>query len=281
MKIEKVYVDTSWILYRSHYTFQHLNNGHVFGLLKFVHDIRTQSNVDLVLCIDHHPRRKVEVAPHYKDNRSSDRFNVHACVPDLKNLLGNVKNVYFSELHETEADDVMAYWAINTTEGCAIFSGDDDMAQLINERIRLSRFSEKGKFITLPMDYTMIKYGVEPHHIPMWKVIARDSSDNLVGIPRFPREILKGLCWKYEKPHNLVDKRQEVFSEWGRTTARLKYLVELYRLLPQMQAIYDEIVHLPTIVERMQEPSLTKGTFDKRLTAKYQLGPKLRKFLEG
>lgn len=273
-------VDLSWILYRSHYSFNHLDNGHVYGTLRTIASLREAVDFPIILCIDKRPKAKLAVAPHYKDNRP-ERFNVHAATNDVISIAAGADRVYFSYLEDTEADDVMAYWAMTVAYEAILFSGDDDLLQITDERVRVARVVDKGKLELLSDDRTLIKYGVEPRHLAMWKVIARDSSDNLIGIPRFPRDILKSLCWKYERPHNLVECRKEVMQEFGTTPARVKYLVELYRLLPHMISMYDSVVHLPTIVSKMKEPYLKKGVFESRILDKYRLGKVIRDSFKG
>lgn len=274
-------VDLSWILYKSHYAYSNLSNGHVYGTLRFIRALRQCTNAPIVLCVDKHPKKKLEIAPHYKGNRSTERFNVHIATSDVISLLSGVEKVYFSFSEETEADDIMAYWALNVGYPCTIISGDDDLLQVTDDRVRIARSIEDGKLIYCASDHTLLKYGVEPRHLAMWKVIARDSSDNLIGIPRFPRDMLKALCWKYERPHNLIDVRREVMDEFGLSVARIKYIVELYRLLPHMISLYDNIIHLPTIVSSMEEPSMKRGRFNPKLINKYALGASIQKFLRG
>lgn len=88
-----------------------------------------------------------------------------------------------------EADDVLATVARRLVdehpeEPILIVSGDRDLLQLVNQRVRVWFIGARGKPATL-FDMAAIRerFGVLPEQLPAWTALVGDNADNLIGAP--------------------------------------------------------------------------------------------------
>lgn len=91
-----------------------------------------------------------------------------------------------------EADDVLATLARRFGE-CAILSNDSDLLQLLGPGRWIFRFGKEGLQTVVAQDVER-DYGVEAAHIPDYKALVGDASDNIPGIrgigPVFAKRLL-------------------------------------------------------------------------------------------
>jgi DNA polymerase-1 len=96
-----------------------------------------------------------------------------------------------AELEGFEADDVIGTLAkAGSKEGADVFivSGDEDLFQLVNERVRVvkpSRAAAEGETICDPAKVKEI-IGVEPQQVVDWLALTGDPSDNIPGARPLP-----------------------------------------------------------------------------------------------
>lgn len=87
-----------------------------------------------------------------------------------------------------EADDVLgtitARLLVSDTERrIAVYTGDSDLRQLVNDRLYVVAPGRKGADKVYDPEAVMERHGVAPAYIPLQKALAGDSSDNIPGIP--------------------------------------------------------------------------------------------------
>lgn len=88
-----------------------------------------------------------------------------------------------------EADDVLATLSERLSRGpdacdVLIVSGDRDLLQLVDERVRVWFIGARGKPATLfDVDAVHERFGVAPDRLPAWTALVGDASDNLIGAP--------------------------------------------------------------------------------------------------
>lgn len=127
----------------------------------------------------------------YKTGRTSDSVydNCEKLIEALEAV--GVHNFYPSHL---EADDCIA-WLTKQLSPCTIFSADNDLAQLINERVCVYNVNKK-KLITT--DNFEDVFGVPLDVFTVHKAISGDKSDNIEGIPGYGFKRSLTLARKYQ-----------------------------------------------------------------------------------
>ena len=104
-----------------------------------------------------------------------------------------------------ESDDILharkAGGSITTDTYSYIYSGDDDLLQSLSDRIGVIRkFTKADRSIIdntyLTTNETMVRKfsGVDSFTFLFFRAITGDKSDNLPGIPRFPRLMAKNMA---------------------------------------------------------------------------------------
>jgi DNA polymerase-1 len=95
------------------------------------------------------------------------------------------------ELEGFEADDVIGTLAkAGSAQGAEVFivSGDEDLFQLVNDRVFVLKPSRAGSDTETVCDATKVKeiIGVEPAQVVDWLALTGDSSDNIPGARPLP-----------------------------------------------------------------------------------------------
>lgn len=286
----KILIDTSWVLHRSFHAYSlsvthdgvEYPTGHVYGAIRAVKSLMEKyPQADIFLCKDSRPYRKIEAFPDYKADRGDKKFNLHKAYDHVACLLSRKSRCFSTFLDGYEADDVIAFWAKNSKEEVIIFSGDDDLLQVVGGRVRIGRkFEPSGRLVLLTDVYCHLRHGVGPDSLAFYKVIVGES-DNIRGIPSFPREMARQIATKYKKPSAIRGCRSELMAEFGTTSARISYLVKLYQRLSFLEQLFDYVVYLPHIVDNMEEPQIRRSDPNgfEDLIVWYNFGEKITSFL--
>lgn len=283
--------DTSWVLHRSFHAYNlsvtrhgaEIPTGHIFGALRAYRSITNRfPGVPIYLCKDSYPVHKMLLLSDYKEGRGDRKFDLSKAFLHLSLLLSRKRDCYVTGHPDHEADDVIAYWTLRgDRKPVLIFSGDDDMLQLVEDGVHVARkFSSSGKLEILSEVYCDIRYGVRPGVLAFYKVIVGES-DNIRGIVGFPRKLAASLVAEYPSPGEIRGHRQAVFTKYGTTPAKLSYLVKLFSRLSNMELLYKGLVHLPSIVDKMDVPSVMKPEDEllEDLIGYYGLGQPVSEFL--
>ena len=169
------------------------NDGsHVGGVYHFINTLRKfleEHNHDKVVVFwdgDSNSSERKKIYPKYKENRrlEMNEFKYESYLTQKSRVKEYIDEVFVrqAEMHDNEADDMIAYYCkIATDEQIIIFSADKDLTQLINERVT----------IYSPVSKSYFKYGDKisinkvdiPHqNVLICKVFTGDKSDNIEGI---------------------------------------------------------------------------------------------------
>jgi DNA polymerase-1 len=142
--------------------------------------------------IDYDPERpsfRRELSEGYKQNRP-DNNSVYQTVPHIIELLQFMGIPNFFPLR-MEADDVIS-WLSQKIEGpITIISGDKDLLQLINERVKIFNPYQKKEY-TLE-NFEQI-FDIPLNKFVLYKCIMGDSSDNIKGLKMFGEKKSKALA---------------------------------------------------------------------------------------
>jgi 5'-3' exonuclease len=242
-----VLVDYSWMLHRSFHAFPDLSvkvnglpvkTGTLYGCTKLVETIlKRNSETEIIFCMDSPFVKRKQLSEAYKSNRS-EHPDVYEHKDNIILVLSVIPNVRFAFDMECEADDLMAaLFFANQDKKVIIYSGDNDLCQLMCRGAYISRKMEKGRFVPLKVDYLMEKYGVDSSLLPFYKAIRGDQSDNIApAIPRLSKTDLIEFCVRWRKSPNNVE--SVVASFW-----QDKIHQKLVDALPQLKINY-ELVNL-------------------------------------
>ncbi len=126
----------------------------------------------------------------YKANRSPFPDELSVQLPYVRRFC-RALGLPVVELEGFEADDVIGTLArAGSAEGAEVFivSGDEDLFQLVNDRVRVLKPSRGANDTETLCDAEKVKevLGVEPAQVVDWLALTGDSSDNIPGARPLP-----------------------------------------------------------------------------------------------
>jgi 5'-3' exonuclease len=187
--------------------------GHVFSFLRklipFVKDVKP----DLIaVAIDSGYKHRTELYPDYKSTRDKKESSVR--VKDVYPIITSIP-VLIARKKNYEADDII-YSLVRKLEKkklwseIIVLSKDYDMSYVLTRYPKIKHYLTTTQEITPAGVY--LKFGVHPAHLPLYKAVFGDVSDNIKGLKlgrmrsvvmqRFaedfsPDKIIKGLSRKH------------------------------------------------------------------------------------
>ncbi len=129
------------------------------------------------------PPLRLELVPEYKANRKPMPEDLRGQLPVLNDYL-DAAAIPYMRIDACEADDVIATLAVNAgKEGSEVLiaTGDKDLFQLVNDKVRLISLS--GEPQLMDAGAVKAKTGVLPGQIPDWLALTGDNADNINGVP--------------------------------------------------------------------------------------------------
>lgn len=216
-----VILDTSAIIYRSHFALMGMKNsqglptGATFGFINTLENVIKEFSPDyLVACLDvkRDELERSDELETYKANRESMPEEIVAQLNIIMEVLDGY-NIPKYKKNGQEADDVIATFATNFSKDeeqieTFIITGDKDLTQLVNEKINIALLGKgngKGSnFRYIRNDDDVIDYlGVSPDKIPDLFGLMGDKSDGIPGVTGIgPKNGVK-LITTYQNLENL------------------------------------------------------------------------------
>lgn len=255
MQYKYLVIDSSLLAYRCWYsckdlkTESGLHTGLEYGFIRGIMALaRAFSPGKVVLAWDGAPTRCMNIYPTtvsengdilgYKANRkaSKEKREEPDWDPRLATLRDLCAPIIPSLFHpQTEADEQIArfvYAAEAKGDKTLIVSRDRDFHQLVSENTHLTT---KEKDILYDINEVEQKWGVPPQQVVYRRAIEGDSSDEIQGIPRIPKEVIVALAKASNSLDSLLEnvksgkftkskKQQEKLVE-GLDTIKLNYLL--------------------------------------------------------
>ena len=170
------------------------NNGeHLGGIYHFINTLRKfleEHNHDKVVVFwdgDSNSSIRKSIYPQYKANRRKDDMNEYKYESYLyqkSRIKQYLEEIFVRqvEMHDNEADDLIAYYCkISKDEKIIIFSADKDLTQLISEHVTIyspitKQYFKNGDMISLN------KVDIPHYNVLLTKIFTGDKSDNIEGI---------------------------------------------------------------------------------------------------
>jgi len=171
--------------------------GVILGFLRSLGALRKRFNTSaLYVSWDGSSRRRKDKYPEYKANRPSRAgtpiFDQMGYLRKILPCLG----VYQVFNPNEEADDVIATLVRKklSSQKTVIFGTDRDFLQVVSENVSVL-IPAIGSRKELLFDPEAVEehYGVKPTDMVQLRALTGDSSDNLPGVPRVPKKILRAL----------------------------------------------------------------------------------------
>lgn len=195
-----VILDTSAIMYRSHFALMGMRNssgmstGATFGFINTLESVIREFRPDyLVACLDvkRDELERTEELETYKAHRESMPEELVMQIDTIMKVLDGYRIPKYKKAGQ-EADDVIATFAIkfsnDADEEIEVFviTGDKDLAQLVDEKINIALLGKGDKnsaFKQIKTDEDVVEYlGVTPDKIPDLFGLMGDKSDGIPGV---------------------------------------------------------------------------------------------------
>ncbi|MBN1858486.1 DNA polymerase I [Candidatus Bipolaricaulota bacterium] len=228
-------IDGHAMAYRAYFAIRELRthdrlpvNG-VFGFWKFLSKaLRTYPSSHVSVAFDAGGRTfRHRLYDAYKATRSPMPEDLAVQLPIIHQLL-EVLGVPIWECEGIEADDLVAT-IVSRAESrgirSLIVSSDKDLAQLVNEEVRLLRPLGRGGegFEECDPQSVRDRYGVLPERIVDWLSLVGDSSDNIPGVPGIGEKTAVKLLQQFGSLDALLEKSEEIRN------ARIRNALEEHR----------------------------------------------------
>ncbi|MBN1492940.1 MAG: DNA polymerase I [Candidatus Omnitrophica bacterium] len=185
-------IDGSSFIYRAYYAIQHLSNSKgqptnaIYGFIAILQKLLAEENPEYIaICFD----RKEATFRHekyedYKAHRKPMPDDLVEQIPYIKKLV-KAFNIASFEKAGFEADDIIGTLAIKAAKkdvDVFIVTGDKDILQLVNDKIKVINVHKEG----LVYDIKKVKErysGLGPEKMIDIMALMGDGSDNIPGIP--------------------------------------------------------------------------------------------------
>ncbi len=196
-----VLVDGSYYLFRAYHGMPALTNadgeptGAIYGVINMLRKLQTEFIPDYFAVVFDAKGKtfRNDLFPEYKANRPPMPDDLRCQIEPIHNII-RALGIPLLMVDDVEADDVIGTLAKRAeAEGMdtTISTGDKDLAQLVNDNIRLLNTMSD---VVLDPEGVKEKYGVPPERIVDYLALMGDSVDNVPGIPKVgPKTAAKWL----------------------------------------------------------------------------------------
>ncbi|MBN0919635.1 5'-3' exonuclease [[Mycoplasma] gypis] len=208
--------------------------------------LRNYSPDSVYFCFDANAKTfRHDMYQDYKAQRAKAPEDFYIQLVQIKDLL-QLLNIPMLEKPGYEADDIVATLTKKFQDDnyVLLFSADQDLNQLINNRVAILKPKNKNLFVLNQNNFYEV-YGFHPHNVVDIKALMGDASDNFKGIkgvgPKTAIKLieefgsLESIFNNFEK---LDKKYQQKFLEYKEEVLRNKYLAQLRYDVPLNQEDY-------------------------------------------
>ena len=244
------------------------NDGsHVGGVYHFINTLRKfleEHNHDKVVVFwdgDSNSSTRKRIYPQYKENRRRDEMNEYkyeSYLTQKSRIKQYLEEVFVRqvEMHDNEADDLIAYYCkVAIDEKIIIFSADKDLTQLINERVTIyspvtKNYFKNGDKITIN------KVEIPHQNVLVCKVFTGDKSDNIDGIEGLGEKTLVKLFPELQEKSCTID---EILDNAGKIvqTNKSKTLSNLLTGKSKSGIIGEEFYKTNKLIVDLSNPLIT------------------------
>lgn len=218
-----VLVDGSYFLFRAYHavpaltTSTGLHTNAIRGAIAAIQKLmrRIQPTHMAVIFDTPEPTFRHKLSPIYKGDRPAMPDDLSEQIPYLHQLIRALGIPVYS-LAGAEADDVIGTLtkrAEKEGHDVLISTGDKDMAQLVNERVKLEdSFRER----VLDIEAVKEKFGVEPCQIIDYLTLMGDASDGIMGVAGVGQKTAAKLLNEYGTLTNILENTSSIKGRVGK-----------------------------------------------------------------
>ena len=217
---ETIYlIDGSSFIYRAFHAMEGLRSssgtptGAVYGFAQMMKKILSKIESEMiVIALDvSGPTVREKIYSEYKKNRPEMPLDLQEQWPIVEKYI-SAMGIPMVKCEGYEADDVIGTLAKQAEEKdmeVVIYTGDKDMLQLINQKVKVCRTHQHGEKL---YDESLFRerYGTTPDKLPDILGLMGDSSDNIPGIPGIGEKTAIKLISEYGSLESLFEKKDEI-----------------------------------------------------------------------
>ena len=215
-------IDGHAIMYRSFYAIRGLATSDgfptnaIYGFLQSLEKVMEKyPSSHVVLAMDSKGKTvRHEEFEEYKANRPEMPEELAQQIPKIEEITESLGyRVVRKEGYE--ADDVIAKLANLARDlgmETLVFSGDKDLAQLVDETVKLVDTVDNNDLEVMGPEGVREKYGVPPEKIQDFLALTGDTSDNIPGIPQVGEVRARKLLSRFDSLEEILDRVEEVDS---------------------------------------------------------------------
>ena len=215
-------IDGHAIMYRSFYAIRGLATSDgfptnaIYGFLQSLEKVMEEfPSSHVVLAMDSKGKTiRHEEYEEYKANRPEMPEELSRQIPEIEEIT-DALGYKVVRVEGYEADDVIA--KLTDMAKCdglevLIYSGDKDLAQLVEENVNLVDTGNDNGLEVLNREGVREKYGVPPERIRDFLALTGDTSDNIPGVPQVGEVRAKKLLNQFDSLEDVLDNVQDVKS---------------------------------------------------------------------
>ena len=253
-------IDGNSYVYRAFYAIRDLSNSKgfptnaIYGFTTMLMKIIREKKPDgIVVSFDSPvPTERHRLYEAYKAHRPETPADLIKQVPYIKKII-SAFNIAIFEMPGYEADDILGTIAEKAaSEGMDVFivTGDKDMLQLINDKVKVYDPMKERVF---DEEFVREKFGIGPERITEFMALTGDSADNIPGIKGIGEKTARELLTEFKSLEDLLENTGRIKKE--KLRALVSGGVDLARLSWKL-ATLDTSVPLEIVMEefRMREP---------------------------
>ncbi len=215
-------IDGHAIMYRSFYAIRGLATSDgfptnaIYGFFQSLEKVLEEfPSSHVVLAMDSKGKTvRHEEFEEYKANRPEMPEELSKQIPRIEEITDSLGyRVIRKEGYE--ADDVIAKLANRARERgleVLVFSGDKDLAQLVDEDVRIVDTDDDNHLEVMGPDGVREKYGVPPEKIRDFLALTGDTSDNIPGVPQVGEVRAKELMQQFDCLQDVLNNVDKISS---------------------------------------------------------------------
>ncbi|PZW00599.1 5'-3' exonuclease [Metamycoplasma auris] len=189
----------------------------------------------------------------YKANRSKMEPSFYLQLDLIKEILSALK-IRNIEKSGYEADDIIAKVCnMYTSTSKLIFSADQDLNQLIDEKTSIIKKNKDSYFILNNLNFKD-SYFIEPSQVIDYKAIIGDSSDNFMGIKGIGPKTASKLLSEYQNLDNIYANLDKIKDSWASKFIEYKEYAFRNKIIAKLVTDFD--------LENINEDTLALGNIE-------------------
>lgn len=196
--------------------------GAIFGVATMLLDtLKSQQPDYVIVALEGGRTFRHEAFTDYKATRRAMPDELKAQITRVRDLI-EALGIPLIEREGYEADDVIGSLATQCSAreevDVIVVTGDSDLLQLVDDHVTVilpgtRRFGELRRY---DRDAVIDRYSFGPEHVPDYKALVGDTSDNIPGVPGIGEKTAKALIASYGTVENIVAHAAEIIPARAR-----------------------------------------------------------------